>query len=255
MKRLTDLDLTVSRSAATKLVVVPFADSTSVVLAEHEADEFEWPDLSVVVTDDQRAGRGRHGRTWSTPAGSGLAISILVRDIAALGDDLTWLPLVAGTATREAIAAQLPTHDVSVKWPNDVLVDDRKICGVLVQQTGGSAIVGIGVNTAMAEFPVPTATSFAAVGAHCDIDAFLGALISNLRELVMHLREQRSDVAIAHVTQALGTIGATVRAHLPSGDEIVGVARALGTNGALVIENEAGEHALTAADIVHLRRA
>lgn len=66
----------------------------------------------------------------------------------------------------DAVAAQLPARAVGVKWPNDVLVDERKICGILAEATSDAIIVGAGVNTAMTaeQLPVPTATSFAVEG-------------------------------------------------------------------------------------------
>lgn len=256
MPRLTEIDLTNTRREAAKLTVLPFTDSTSSVLAAGESDAAEWPDFSVVVTDDQRAGRGRLERTWSTPAGGGLAISILVRGADALGEALTWLPLAAGTAARTAIAQQLVDHEVVTKWPNDVLVAAKKICGVLVQGDGTSAIVGIGINTAMTELPVPTATSFADHGVECDIDALLSTLIAGLQAFVGELRAGHTPNVREAVTRHLGTLGASVRAFLPGGGEIVGLAQELGPDGSLVIETSDGKtRALTAADIVHVRPA
>lgn len=255
MPRLTEIDLSKTKREAAKLVVLPFADSTSSVLQAGLADAAGWPDFSVVVTDDQRAGRGRLDRTWSTPAGDGLAMSVLVRDIAGLSDGATWLPLVAGTAVRSAVAKQLTGQSVEVKWPNDVLVDGKKICGVLVQMADGCAIVGIGINTAMTSFPVETATSFAAGGVSCDIDALLADVLAGLHAFLGELRTGElghvREVVAAHV----GTIGASVRASLPGGDEVLGTARSLARDGSLVIETPHGERTLTAGDIVHVRRA
>lgn len=255
MPRLTEIDLPTAGAVAAKLTVLPFTDSTSSVLIAGESDAAAWPDLSVVVTDDQRAGRGRLDRTWSTPAGGGLAISVLVRDAGALGPALTWLPLAAGTAVRTAVEQQLADIDVALKWPNDVLVAGKKICGVLVQGSGMSAIVGIGINTAMTEFPVETATSFAACGVECDIDALLASIIAGLQAFVSELRAERTDNVREAVSRSLGTLGASVRAILPSGEELVGIATGLSPEGALVLDTADGERVLTAADIVHVRPA
>ena len=100
----------------------------------------------VVVADHQTAGRGRLGRTWTTPPGAALTFSAVVDPVL---DDEWWplVPLVAGYAVARRLRG-------SVKWPNDVLLGDRKVCGILVERVHvrahGSdkplAVVGIGIN-------------------------------------------------------------------------------------------------------------
>ncbi|MBI2393468.1 MAG: biotin--[acetyl-CoA-carboxylase] ligase [Deltaproteobacteria bacterium] len=133
------------------------------------------PHGAVIVADTQERGRGRHGRVWSSPPGDSLAISIVVRPRVA-PSALPPLALVAGLAARRAIAARV--EGAKVKWPNDVVLVTsggglRKIAGVLVEGSIAgarveSAIVGVGVNVARAEFPpelVDLATSLARAGA------------------------------------------------------------------------------------------
>jgi BirA family biotin operon repressor/biotin-[acetyl-CoA-carboxylase] ligase len=102
-------------------------------------------------------------------AGLRVAVSVVLRVGAVAVHDRGWIPLVAGAAMVDAVAAQLPGHAVALKWPNDVLVDGRKICGILAEVLPAdphTVVLGAGVNTAMAEadLPVPTATSFAVSG-------------------------------------------------------------------------------------------
>ncbi|MEO6827826.1 MAG: hypothetical protein ABI255_04730, partial [Microbacteriaceae bacterium] len=93
-----------SSALVPRLLVLAHAGSTNddLVLAATGADAASWPDLSVIVTDDQRSGRGRLGRVWNAPAGSSLAISVLLRPAASAGsvsvDSLGWIPLLAGLA-------------------------------------------------------------------------------------------------------------------------------------------------------------
>ncbi len=119
----------------------------------------------VLVTDHQVAGRGRLGRTWTAPAGTSVALSVLLRpqrDPAAW----TWLPLLAGLAVAEGLRAIADVPAV-LKWPNDVLVDDAKICGILAERVdspiGPACVLGLGVNVHLTaeQLPVPTATSLA----------------------------------------------------------------------------------------------
>jgi BirA family transcriptional regulator, biotin operon repressor / biotin---[acetyl-CoA-carboxylase] ligase len=104
------------------------------------------PHGTVVTASEQRAGRGRQGRTWSAPAGRALLCSVIVRQPPRL------LPLVAGAAV-----ASVAGEEAHIKWPNDVLVDERKVAGILVEgrPQEGWAVVGIGVNVALSIDELP----------------------------------------------------------------------------------------------------
>lgn len=137
-------------------------DSTQRQLDEHA------PEGAVVATDEQTEGRGRLGRAWEAPAGSSLLFSILLRP-SVPGDRLPELSVLAGRSVAEAIEAvtQLPT---SVKLPNDVLVGDRKVAGVLAEASEGRVVLGVGVNIRQREADLPPrtvhpATSLALEGA------------------------------------------------------------------------------------------
>lgn len=248
-------------AAASRLEVLPSTGSTNADLRAHADDEAGWPHLSALLTEDQRAGRGRLDRTWIAPAGSALALSVLLRVAGVPAEQRGWIPLAAGVAMAEAVAAQLPGREVGVKWPNDVLVGDRKICGILAEVSGPDAIVvGSGVNTAMTaeELPVPTATSFAAEGEGCDVDLLVAGYLARLDRAVAGLVEHGSAKASglhAAVSARCVTLGRSVRATLPGGGEIVGEASAIGEDGGLVILADGVEHRVSAGDIVHLRPA
>ncbi len=115
-------------------------DSTNADLVKAvAADPEQWPHLSLILTTDQRAGRGRLDRTWTAPPGTALAVSVLVRvdglPVAARG----WVPLVAGAAMTRAVRDQLrgTPHRVTVKWPNDVLLNGGKLSGILAEVVPG----------------------------------------------------------------------------------------------------------------------
>jgi BirA family transcriptional regulator, biotin operon repressor / biotin---[acetyl-CoA-carboxylase] ligase len=105
------------------------------------------PHGTLVTTSLQTAGRGRQGRSWVAPAGRALLCSLLVRDAPRL------LPLAAGVAAAAAVGSE-----ALVKWPNDVLVDGRKVAGILVEGRPQErwAVVGIGVNVAVAPEDLPS---------------------------------------------------------------------------------------------------
>lgn len=160
----------------------------------------------------------------------------------------------------EAIAEQLPTHDVAVKWPNDVLVDGRKICGILAEATTDAVVLGAGVNTAMTaeQLPVPSATSFAALGAVADDDLLLSSYLERLDGLLSALTvTENAVVSGLHgvVSARCATLGQTVQVSLPAGRSLEGVATAIDPDGRLLVESEGLEHAISAGDVVHVRPA
>jgi BirA family transcriptional regulator, biotin operon repressor / biotin---[acetyl-CoA-carboxylase] ligase len=252
------VELTRARDIATRVEVLPEVGSTNAALRALAADPVAWPHLSVLLTDAQTAGRGRLDRVWTAPPGASLAISVLLRRLPVDPRARGWVPLAAGVAMADAVAAQLPGSDVVVKWPNDVLVDGRKICGILAEATGDAVVVGTGVNTAMTadELPVPTATSFAVLGAAADVDRLLADYLLGLAGLVAGLVATGDAVASglhAAVTARCATIGHDVRVSLPGDRMLEGRAVRLDEDGRLVVHDDAGEQAVAAGDVVHVR--
>ncbi len=244
-----------------RLHVVETTDSTNALLLRAVADApDEHPHLSVVLTRDQRAGRGRLDRTWVAPPDTALAISVLLRAGAVPMHARGWIPLAAGAAMCRALRTQLGAHDVVLKWPNDVLVDGRKICGILAEVAPGdpqAVVVGAGVNTAMpaAELPVPTATSFAALGETADEDRLLADYLTGLRDRVAALAvaDGAADGLRDEVAELCATIGAEVSVALPGGGALEGRAVGLDADGRLVVESLGVETAVGAGDVVHVR--
>lgn len=234
--------------------------STNAALRALSADAEAWPHLSVIVTDNQTAGRGRLDRSWLAPAGSALAISVLIRELPSRSEAIGWIPLVAGLAMADAVTAQLPDHEVAVKWPNDVLVDGNKICGILAESTGTAVIIGAGVNTAMTldQLPVPTATSFAALDQVCEEDRlvadYLRRLDGLLGALVTWEDADRSGIRDA-VSARCATLGREVDVDLPDGATLHGTATAIDVDGRLRINAAGALHLVAAGDVIHARLA
>lgn len=251
------MDLPLARAASPRIEYVPTTASTNADLRSVADDPLAWPHLSALITRNQTAGRGRLDRVWTAPDGAALAISVVVRvslDPALRG----WVPLIAGIAMADAVAAQLPEHAVDVKWPNDVLVDEHKICGILAEATAGAIIVGAGLNTAMTkdQLPVPTATSFAALGSVADEDRLLADYLRGLDAHLAALAAAGDAVASglhAAATARISTLGRTVRVSLPGDRTLDGRALGLDAEGRLVVRDDAGEHPISAGDVVHVR--
>ena len=108
----------------------------------------------LVVASEQTAGRGRKGRTWFSPAGTNLYMTLTV------DTNDPRLPLVAGVAVREALSVlMVKSALLEVKWPNDLIVHGRKLCGILCESRGGITAVGIGVNVNQLAWPPDLADS------------------------------------------------------------------------------------------------
>jgi BirA family transcriptional regulator, biotin operon repressor / biotin---[acetyl-CoA-carboxylase] ligase len=228
------------------------------------ADATAWPHLSLLLTTDQREGRGRLDRTWVAPPGTALAVSVVVRV-----DDLPpvargWVPLIAGAAMTRAVASQFTGtgNTARLKWPNDVLVDGAKICGILaevVPDDPGAVVVGSGINTRMAaaDLPVANAVSFAALGRESDDDQLLADYLTALDEQLKALIAAKGDAAAAGVLgqiEALcSTVGSEVTVALPDGTHLSGHAQRLDAAGRLVVVSGADETAVSAGDVVHVR--
>lgn len=138
------------------LEVFSTIDSTNRYLKEAAAAHA--PDWSVAVANEQTAGRGRMDRSFYSPAGSGIYMSILVRPDWA-SDDIVFLTVTAAVAVRRALY-RLTQKDIGIKWINDLYLDKKKICGILCEggfemESGriGYAVVGIGMNIHPADFP------------------------------------------------------------------------------------------------------
>lgn len=241
-------------------------DSTNADVVRHVAEApHEWPHLSLLLTTDQRAGRGRLDRTWVTPPGTALAVSVVVDAAGIPVASRGWIPLIAGAAMTRAIAAQLShtEHAAALKWPNDVLVDGAKVCGILAEVVAGHpdvVVIGSGVNTRMsaADLPVETATSLAAMGVVADDDRLLADYLTALDEQLGALAAAGGDAAASGVLSGIeavcGTLGSDVAVSLPDGQTLWGRAERLDSDGRLVVVQDGEfESVVSAGDIVHVR--
>jgi BirA family biotin operon repressor/biotin-[acetyl-CoA-carboxylase] ligase len=212
---------------------------------------------TVLVADHQTAGRGRLDRGWTAPPGTSLAISVLLRPPGTVpATRWTWLPLLAGLAVTDALVETTGVA-AEVKWPNDVLIDGGKVCGILAERvaapSGDGVVIGMGLNTRLAadELPVPTATSLRLAGADA-ADADLVAAV--LRELgSWYRRWLDGEDLVPALTRRCGTIGREVRVELPASDAVTGVAVGIDADGRLLVRTADGVRPFSAGDVVHLR--
>jgi BirA family biotin operon repressor/biotin-[acetyl-CoA-carboxylase] ligase len=215
----------------------------------------------VVLAEQQQGGRGRLDRTWESPARAGILMSALLRPAVPL-PALSLVPLVAGVAVAEALR-EVGQVDATLKWPNDVLVDGRKVAGLLVERVSGSSappavVVGIGVNvsTRPLELATPNATSVAMEGGPADREPLVKDVLRALEQrLAAWSAAGGASAPVLLPYRAMcETIGHRVVLHLPGRDPVEGVAVAVDDTGRLVIRSDDGrQQAWSAGDIVHVR--
>ena len=258
------MNLSLAASVVNRLEYVETTGSTNTdVATAATASPAEWPDLSVLCASSQTAGRGRSGREWQSNANASLAASILVRPAGVDIKHFGWLPILAGLAMSRTVAEFLPNHDVALKWPNDVLVNDKKISGVLSEllPSGGAVVIGAGLNLAQAqhELPIEAATSLAIERVEVSFETALENYIKNFvalyKPFVEHGGNADASGLRAQATAGCGTIGRKVRALMPGDQVVEGNAIDLDTSGRLLIAVAGQEqfYAVAAGDIVHLR--
>jgi BirA family transcriptional regulator, biotin operon repressor / biotin---[acetyl-CoA-carboxylase] ligase len=233
------------------------------------------PEGIVVVADHQTAGRGRRSRTWVAPPGASLLVSVLLRPLAGVAGAVT---MAVAVSMADAVA-ELARVEAGLKWPNDLVVDDRKLAGILAEadwpagatMSAGwrapaphervSIVVGIGLNVS---WPAPpeagdlagTATALNWLGADVDradlLVAFLQRLDARYGELV---RSGSAESVMGEWRRRSATLGRRVRVDIGP-DDVEGTAVDVTDDGHLVVETLEGDRRTFAVgDVVHLRPA
>jgi BirA family transcriptional regulator, biotin operon repressor / biotin---[acetyl-CoA-carboxylase] ligase len=214
-----------------------------------------------IVADEQTAGRGRLQRSWSSPKGAGLYCSVLLRPAFA-PDRWPLLTFVAALATGDALleASEVITD---IKWPNDLLANERKICGILAEgietPAGRAVIVGIGINLTDDAFPselASVATSVASEGRGPERETILAALLKALARwyALLHERDGAEKIVAAWVSRSSYAEGKLVQ--VTNGDEVVqGVTCGVESDGALRLRTREGLHLIRAGDVTSVRPA
>ncbi len=199
---------------------------------------------TVIVADRQTAGRGRHGRSWESPAGVGLWFSVVFET------PVEGLAFAAPLAVRDGLR---PHCAATVKWPNDVLLAGKKCCGVLIENRRGITVVGIGINVCQRpdDFPPQLrdkATSVeAATGRRCDRGALLRDVLTELDRRVIVLKEHGLHSTWREWVDACAIVGRRVRCGNYSG-EVSDVT----TDGGLVLATEAGPQRILLGELLEL---
>ena len=207
-------------------------------------------DGQVIATEFQSDGRGRLDRTFEAPAQSALLFSFYIKP-RNQRSEWGFIPLIAGLSLVRAITTIDTAMNVSLKWPNDLIINEKKCAGIIAQTTNEGIVIGIGLNVSMTpnELPVSTATSLAIEGSTItDRNLLLSHLLNTFAEL-FEAWEEGSEL-LDEYASASSTIGKKVRIELPNGENLEATVARISHTGELVLDD--GRH-VSAGDVIHLR--
>ena len=223
------------------------------------------PEGQVLAAEEQTAGRGRLGRSWSSVPGASLTFSVLLRPAPVPPGRRGWLPLLAGVAVVSAVRA-VAGVDAVLKWPNDVLAGERKLAGILAEQSpdGSAVVIGIGLNVATPAGALPVspaglpATSLLAEGAAVSRETLLLAILGQLEAWYLEFRadpDPARDGLLDAYRSLCATLGRPVRVEMPAGRVVTGVASDVDLDGRLLITGSSGDSValVSAGDVIHVR--
>jgi len=219
------------------------------------------PEGLIVVADEQTAGRGRLGRHWASPKGAGLYFSIVLRPQIELA---SWplITFVAALAVHDALL-QYCGLAMDIKWPNDIMANDRKLCGILAEtveaRVGGPVVLGIGLNLTSASFPSElreTATSLESLtGGMPDRELVLEAILMAFQRRYAMLLSPDGWRRVIHEWTRRSSYATGKRIRVKNDHEsLEGISRGLESDGALRVETGSGEiRIVRAGDITMVR--
>ena len=205
---------------------------------------------TILASEYQSSGRGRLDRTFEAAPHSALTFSIYIEPKVEKGE-WAFLTLLAGLSVHEALHTLDPQISVGIKWPNDLMIGDKKFVGMIAQATSKGVILGIGINVGMtqAELPVENATSLALEEfAELDRNVILAAIINHF-EINLEMWENDQSF-LAQYRSASITIGRDVEVTLPGGEIVKSRAIGISNAGGLMLEDGSE---VTVGDVVHLR--
>ena len=222
------------------------ATSTNTLLLEAAATGA--PEGTAIVADEQTAGRGRGGHAWHSAPGDGLYLSVLAQPSLRLREAL-WISLATGLAARQAIH-ETTGLDIDIRWPNDLLLGEHKLGGILVETAAESgpdaalryAVIGIGINVNHASFPADLATLASSLRIATQKTVSRQTLLLLLLRALDHeltLLEEGASSLLARFTEASSWVRGK-RVHVPEQGGYTGMTAGLDSRGFLLVDSDDG---------------
>jgi len=236
---------------------VPSTNTEAVEQAKRGA-----PEGTCVVASEQTAGRGRHGRVWASPKCAGLYFSLVLRPRIAPAE-FPLLTFVAALAVQGALREE-SNLITDIKWSNDVLVGERKLCGILAERietiAGACVILGVGVNLRRESYPPEVAARATSIetetSAIPDAESLLRTLLEHVRRRYIALHDERGAALLLADYTANSSYATGKHVRVESGGEAFdGTTRGLAADGALRVELPDGEIRIVHAGDVTVVRA
>ena len=231
-----------------------YADTvTSTNSLAMEAAQLDAPHGTAFLTDYQTNGYGRRGRLWQAAKGQNLTFSIILR-LPISGAVTGMVPLAAALAVSEAVAKIVSPNNPQLKWPNDILLEGRKICGILLQSFGAPVtpmVLGIGLNVNQSIFPPElsgSATSLLlATGQHVDRASMMANVLLRL-EKILELLSTDPALIRKRYTENLMGVGKSCQI-TGVNEKIIGTLIGIAESGALILETRQGLQTIYAGDV------
>ena len=214
----------------------------------HRAENNQAKDGDVLVANYQSAGRGRLDRSFDAPPSAGLLFSLYLQPSRT---NWNWLSLLAGQSVAKSLSEG--GLKVRLKWPNDIVIHEKKVGGIIATRAGGGVVIGIGINVGMTEDELPTesATSLLLEGMkNLDRTDILNSLLTTLKSNLDLWLTNKDEDLLRDYSSRCETLGLSVEISKPDGSTMRGRATSIARGGELVLES--GEE-ISVGDIVHLR--
>ena len=223
-------------------------DSTNSYLRYLVEQDPEIETYTVVIADHQTHGRGQRGNSWESEPGQNLNVSMLLRPnlLAAPKARLFDINVITALAVREALSERITRHRVFIKWPNDILVEDKKIAGILTENEFSGfvldySIVGIGINvnqTDFSDFPRPATSLALELGGHTDLTQLSKDIAKGIRKRIENLPASADSLRNKY-HQHLYKMGSSEWFKTSEGELFKGTIEHVEENGLLVIRDDA----------------
>lgn len=210
-------------------------------------------DGTVVWAEHQTAGRGRHGRSWTDTPGDNLMFTVVVREVS--DRHLPWVPYYMSEAVAGGIERALDIR-LNAKWPNDLLMNDKKVCGMLLEGSDNPAgrfvVAGIGINVNQMIFPpeiLHSATSLQMeLGREVDRIPLFHSILENMEALLHEIRSHGGTAVLESWTNRCSTFGNRITLRTGSGT-VNGTALGLSKDGGLLLRTDDGLRTFYEGDV------
>ncbi len=237
-------------------VFVPQCHSTNSVAAELIRKK-DFTEGTIVISDHQTAGKGQRGNTWDTEPGKNLTFSLLLKPSFLLAKDQFFLTIAVSLALYNFLTVRF-SAEIKIKWPNDILLNDKKICGILIENTLSGdkiqhSIVGIGLNVNQTSFSITSPTSMKLIADHeFDLTTELNLLLENLEVYYLQLRSGKNDLLNQDYLNHLYWLGEE-HEFRSTNENFMGIISGIGDNGRLNVLRDGKEISFDLKDITFVK--